>query len=534
MKFLLNNKSKLYYLIFIIVPLLLFLSTFQTITKKSYNWYGGDYDPAYAYLFNSLNNTILKQAGHVDHPGTPVQIAGALVLRTYHFFDITNKEDIQVSVLTNPEKYLSILTWFFATLNCIILFLAGCLVFRKVVSIWPAVFLQFTPFLSPMILTHGMIRFSQEIFLYLSVFIFILTIYLFFKGKIKANTFVYLIAAISGFGISCKITFFPIVLLPLIMVPAIKDKLKYVLFTAISFILFTIPICNKYDIVFKWVKALLFHTGQYGSGETGIIDKSEYLMNFIHVLLYNPVFLVILILGIISVFLIRISRNYIELKNHFKLSVAVLMTQFLGVIMVAKHPSERYLLPFEVLSGLQVLIIFDFFTSKFKRSLQQFIFSVFFLLFLCLCAFKSYHVKASFYSNERNNEFLSSYNQFKKLSIKGIRIFCLPSSSVESALYFGSVFSSAVHSPKLAEIYPDTYFVIPSEMIFKRWNGSNISFDELVKKQNKEIYFLTLTNWANFTDQSKEKLIKEGYKLEDKLKGKNQTIYQLVKIPGVN
>ena len=39
-----------------------------------------DYDPEYAYLLNSLNLLEMSVPGHFDHPGTPLQEFGALVL----------------------------------------------------------------------------------------------------------------------------------------------------------------------------------------------------------------------------------------------------------------------------------------------------------------------------------------------------------------------------------------------------------------------------------------------------------------------
>ena len=47
-------------------------------------WAGGSTDPSYGYLLNSLMAAELRVPAKTDHPGIPLDLLGALVLRVWH------------------------------------------------------------------------------------------------------------------------------------------------------------------------------------------------------------------------------------------------------------------------------------------------------------------------------------------------------------------------------------------------------------------------------------------------------------------
>jgi hypothetical protein len=67
-----------HYLAILVVPILLFC--FPLILRSYHGPYylGYNSDPAYAYLLNSLNILNGVPPGHTDHPGTTVQLLGAV------------------------------------------------------------------------------------------------------------------------------------------------------------------------------------------------------------------------------------------------------------------------------------------------------------------------------------------------------------------------------------------------------------------------------------------------------------------------
>ena len=62
-------------------------------------------DPEYAYLFNGAIMADLKpDIFYVDHPGTPLVVLIAVVMRVVHVF--RGGEDMLTDFIKNPEIYL--------------------------------------------------------------------------------------------------------------------------------------------------------------------------------------------------------------------------------------------------------------------------------------------------------------------------------------------------------------------------------------------------------------------------------------------
>jgi hypothetical protein len=115
--------------IFAIIPFASLLFALLLKSALGPYWLGSNSDPEYVYLLNSLNFAEGRQPGHVDHPGTPLQIAGAFILRSFHFF--RNHSPLAEDVLKNPETYLRLMNGIFLFLAVLLIFLTGWFAFKK-------------------------------------------------------------------------------------------------------------------------------------------------------------------------------------------------------------------------------------------------------------------------------------------------------------------------------------------------------------------------------------------------------------------
>jgi hypothetical protein len=74
-------KFKVQLLAWLVLPVL-FFSCATGLRGARGPWFlSPAYDPDYAYLFNGLNLAISLPPRHVDHPGTPLQLALAGYIR---------------------------------------------------------------------------------------------------------------------------------------------------------------------------------------------------------------------------------------------------------------------------------------------------------------------------------------------------------------------------------------------------------------------------------------------------------------------
>ena len=134
-------------LILLILPVLLIILAFAYKYSIGPYYLGAYYYPAYNYLLNSLNISQGHKVGNFDHPGTPFQVLGALVIKIFYMLD-GNGNDIAKDVFSRPEIYLN--KYFFSSLfiNAFALFLLGYISFKKLKNIKAAILLQLTPFFS--------------------------------------------------------------------------------------------------------------------------------------------------------------------------------------------------------------------------------------------------------------------------------------------------------------------------------------------------------------------------------------------------
>ena len=302
--------------------------------------------------------------GHIDHPGTPVQVSGAVMLRAVYMVGGSAEDGFQADVLKRPEYYLNAINGLLIILNALALLAIGFYTLRRTKRFCWALWLQLFPFLSPVLLEYGLTRVTPEPLLFFTSSLLVLLVVLAFPpafvGEKKWFTPVAL-AAVTGFGIANKITFVPVVVLSLLILERMRPRLLYLGATAGFFVLFTLPIIRMYPRFFGWIFALFSHSGQYGSGPSDVIQIDKYISNIWKLLSGNPLFSILLITSIVFIVytLFRPGWRKYALPNiYFRLLTAVTAAQGFGLVTVAKHSAHHYLLPVLNLSGVLVFLLY--------------------------------------------------------------------------------------------------------------------------------------------------------------------------------
>lgn len=466
-------KNRIKYLLFVL-PVILLIVCFLIKIPKYNN------DPDYAYLLNSLNNAYLKTTGHTDHPGTTIQVAGAIVLRITHFFDFSTSNDLQTEVLTNPDFYISVLNRFFLFLNVLAYLIIGLLIYKLTKNIWLSILIQFTPFYTGIIIEFFATKVTPEQFITISSLLMIFQIIKYNYNPKDNIRNVIVFSLISGFGIATKVTFLPLVVIPIIIIPSNRSKIYYFIGTILSTFIFTIPIISKYHDTYHWLLNILTHKGIYGHGENGIIDSSIYLDNIIKLAKSEPIlyiFISISIIVIIVNFIFITTNKKFKYNISLKILIAITIADILNILIVAKHISSHYLLPSICLIGgniFFIIICIENIYNEFKISINKYIKFVV-VLIIVSCSFfiipKIYNVYISY--KKTSISFLTCKylveNNYKKYN----KIYFVPYSYNKfSALLFGNAFSNQKSISKIRKIYGDIYIYNQLENKFCIWNDS--------------------------------------------------------------
>ncbi|NIM14296.1 MAG: hypothetical protein GTO45_19855 [Candidatus Aminicenantes bacterium] len=496
--------KRIYYLSFLLLPLILVITAIFLNHARGPYWLGTNLDPEYVYLLNSTNLANLKGVGHIDHPGTPVQVLGAVTLRVVYFFNFSAKDNFHTDVLKRPEYYLKAINIVMVILNAIMLLALGGFTFMLMGNIWLSLWLQLAPFFSITVLQFGLTRVTPEPLLFFSSTAMVLMMVFLVHLDAAANKkraliiLLHLMAFITAFGIANKITFIPMMAIPLIILPRLRNKVIYLAVAVVGFVICTLPIIRMYPRFFEWIYNLLTHSGQYGSGSSKLIAAGKYIKNLMQLIFNNPFFSIVLVLALVIVMtglLIPKLRNISTSNIHFKCLAAAAAAQLAGLLMVSKHSASHYLLPALSLSGATVVFIFFYL----KHVLDHFNIIIKYLVFPLL-----FFLTVSFILINPPGQFKKTIHRLNNIKEKSLalhqhvkdnykdyaKIFYYRSSSPEYALKFGNDLSRSYHSQGLEQLYENVYFY---DIWTKRFAGfdynRSIPFKTIREKYGNKILF---------------------------------------------
>jgi len=461
---LLKNKIRINSVINAVIPLVFILTGigfFHTLGA----YYLRAIDPEYAYLFNGLTMARFRfELGHIDHPGTPLQIIIALVIWIVQLFN--NHQSMVDNVISNPEFYLKITFYIVLSINAIALFYLGktATIIQGKLS---GLLLQIMPFTSIIFIAYLERVRPVNLQFGILAFLIILCLYYIDIGFVKWNQekFNRLFAVLVALSLALKISSFPIILVPFFLITKSKNKFRFVLYTIVLFFLFSFPILIRYQKFFEWISDLFIHSGRYGRGNSNIIDLSNVITNFKTLYENNRFLYIVQIFTLIYIFGGSLLKRYLPPNSgkYLRLLTGLLVTVILQTLLVVKHFALHYFIPFNLIHIFQLWIMITIVINSLNKKLTLLRLS-YLLIFIILVII--YFPKIL---NERRS-------QLEKLSVaeKSIEfISTLPDSTLifiygegygdpypQVALYFGCLWSGRYkdeYKRNLKYKYPDTY-----------------------------------------------------------------------------
>jgi len=470
------------------------------------------------YLINSLNLSQLQGfgVGHIDHPGTTVQIIGAIVIM---FSSVSNIEIVS-EIFNNSELYLSKINLVIYFLNSFALFIFGIIAFKKFKDLKSAVILQLTPFFST-ILFFRIPKLAPETVIIFTILI-LLSIIIFFTTKEDKNSTVnYVIGfgLICGFALATKISLFPLLIIPFILLRKFSVKISFCLVTIIAFFIFIFPaISSEHSYKFlNWIRKLIMFSGKYGGGEKNYVNVSNFFVNLKTIIIKEPVFSLSYLIILLSFFAFLIPENFKKFKpnqtkpnqtkpnqtkpNHqsryFKLLFAFLTAITIQIIIVCKHFELHYLIPAQLLI-IPCLFVINELASEllpnFFRRKKFLIFSIVLTVFTLIQIKSIYEL---FEYKSQTNESARNFIGYLENNCKECLIVnTYGVSSKEEALFIGASYGGSRRN---------YYFSIlnnkfPNSIFYDKWSKEIVNVDSLdvekVKIRNSK-KFLFLCNDEN-------------------------------------
>lgn len=467
------------------------------------------YDPGYVYLINSLNLAQFTSPAHFDHPGTPVQIIGAVTIKITHIFS-SKTGDISTDVLSDPEYYLGMFHLVLTLINCLILFISSVIIFNATKKISVSILLQLSPFVSYMV-SYELSVISAETFL-ISVIMLLIAYSIKFISvqKISMTNFVMIFAVICGSGLATKITFASLLIIPVVLLDSMKDKFRFIIYTGFSFLIFFLPSISNISYFINWIKNLFLFDGLYGKGKQDVIDFQAFLMNLRNIFSENLIFSIVLLL-ILFTFLITFQKikNYGKVEpiaKESKLLSAVFITMLIQIIIVAKHYSGHYIVPAVMLTVTGLYLCINLYSATgFKFSGKTTAGNVYISIIVILILITAFETRFNYQHQITLKEnALATIDFAEKVSGEGTLISSYGSSSKSYALAF-STYWAGDNTARYKKIIHDIY---PDDLYYDFWGTKIYSISEENSRNktfpdNHKIYF------QNRYAESNERIIED-------------------------
>jgi hypothetical protein len=318
------------------------------------------YDPALQYLLSSLEPFVGRAYHYIDHPGTPVEVLGTAVLGATYPFTASNIDSFVAYHLAHPELFMTLgqTLLVMASIATYLLLVRRAFPVRHwtqaiaAVGIAGAFFgLHPEAFTTLAIWSHTSFCFIGGTLLSLMVVMAVRT------TRPPAWRHVLALGVAGGVLTSVQLYFAAWVIGTTVAVvaasrlhgsttrSAVRLGEATIGMALLGFVLATLPIHDQYLNLAAWIIELIAHQGNYGDGPTGFSTPERFASNLQDLALVQPGLFIATLAGV-GIFVWRLLLHPSGENGPQRAAGLGLVVQIIVLlVLVAKHPGQRYLLP---------------------------------------------------------------------------------------------------------------------------------------------------------------------------------------------
>jgi len=335
----------------LILPVLFVAVLFAMRAVSLPLWQQFNLDPDYYYLLNGLRLVEGLAPTDVSHPGTPIQVFVALVLRLMH--PTAPVEALVAEVLADPERHLLTVTTVLYPLVGVALAALGLAFRRTTGSVCAGLLVQSAPFLS-MIIPKFALHPKPEAFLIVAAALVLIATLPLLRAEPQRDRQSLWLGLAIGFAIACKLQALTLGLVPLFLL----DRRRLILLALAApagFLLFTLPAWPSVDIWLGWVGRMVLYSGAYGGGAATVIDPTRYPRAIVALFGSKLIFTAVIAASLAALIAAARRRRF---DPKTRLLAGLVLAQFLTVLIVAKQSAAHYMVPALMLTGPALALLY--------------------------------------------------------------------------------------------------------------------------------------------------------------------------------
>lgn len=351
-----------------VLPVFFFITTIL-IHYSSGPFYLLTVDPEYFHLLSGINLAIFNLATpNTAHPATTIQIAYALASLP---INTILPGSLVENVINHPELFIHATSILITMIISGLLFWFGRVVHQLSGSLFAALLVQLVPYgSSHQFLSWG--RIMPESFVIIPIILLMAySLRYLHQSKTKETTIIHvrIFALIIALSIATKFSYFPLLLVPFIILPTWRFKIRFLVLSVMFSLLFAFPILFNLTDTFKWLFNMFISSGKWGGGSATFIDwgavpqRLEEIGRYDRSLNYITIILMVMCATIL-IFRKKINQAHIVRKSQLYISFVLAIILFTAL--VVKHFSIHYLIPILSFKLFFVFLITDLITTFLK------------------------------------------------------------------------------------------------------------------------------------------------------------------------
>ena len=487
-----------------------------------------NYDPEMPYFFSALNIVKGQSIVYIDHPGTPVEILGAILLGVLIPIAKLNQTPFVAYILRNPDQFFFLARGFVVLVNMVSVVLVSRFfakhVFRSGVTGGLIAALYFIIHPDAISMT---IVWSHNSFNFAGGTLLLLLLYhsackdrpfhwkeaagLGIAGGVLTSVTLYLGCWVIGIGITIFLK----------CLYRNDGWWKAFMLTTLStfasglgFIISTLPILPKYPQLVNWVYQLAIHQGRYGSGEVGGVPPLEMATRLADITRGAPQFttaFAITLAFAILVLLIRVKgvQSGIHPAGKFAFLTALTIQVAINLIIVLKHPGLIYMLSVAATIPILFGVSLDLLANENRINLQIAYPAAGVVLILVLFSFfqagKSFiNTRQDIIRIEREIDHelsvIAEENGKSRDDLRILRTYGLYSPCF--ALWFGNDYGGGQFNPEISSLCPKDYELnIFTNVIPAVGNFDSSQWDVIVTRKNfTQVDMMSKTDYEKYKE----------------------------------
>jgi hypothetical protein len=516
-----------------LIPLVVVALLFWIKAVRGPLWLALNQDPSYHYLLNSLMVAEGRAPFHVDNPGTPLQLMGAVVLHATHL--VRGTAWLRLDVLQNPETYLAAIHATLAGLFGAVLLVVGIVSFRITKNLLVALAMQSSPLLAFSTLIV-MARVTPEALLASLATLFCLAVVAYLWGPCagasqkRDMTFAVVFGVLIGLGLATKLTYAPLALAPLVLLPRARPRLLYLPAVVLTFFVATLPTLPNYPRLFGWYARWATHTGMYGGGEPGVFDSGRFgdVLPVLQRSLFLPLIFFAVVIALAWLWRRGRTGPLPERAQRVRRGLLALAVVIVAhVVMILKQPRYHYLVPTLSCLGLGGALLIEasrLWSGRMRRVRTALIVvAVVYLAASRACMVNGWRTALP----KITDQYLAVHNEATSKFADAAKVYYYRASAKAYALHVASYRSGDTFADDLRRLYPDSY-------LWNLWTeecthfGQVVSLEQIAAGQAEVIFQGEPLDREQRADVPL--VLPKGAAIELVYPGKREAIYRLKEI----